>query len=162
MTFPSICFHAVVRSMLRDYRFFLWVLGFEIVILVLGSVRRGVARVSSWHPKVLPCDNLPRKAPHTQAMILRSLIVFEYCGCVLWLCACGCVLVIVSVVVFVAVFLTVTETHIVIYKELAFEVRPRTLPADARVEVRRGTPHPELAVENEEEADAEEEKEEGS
>ena len=39
--------------------------GLGIVISVLGSSRRGVATVSSWHPKVLPCDHLPRKTPGT-------------------------------------------------------------------------------------------------
>ena len=73
----------------------LWVLWFGIAILVLGSSRRGVARaarVSSWHPNVLPCDHL---------------IVCCACGlCVLWSCVCGCVFVCVFVVVFVVVCLS--------------------------------------------------------
>ena len=44
--------------------------GLGLVILVLGSSRPGVARVSSWHPEVLPCDHLPRKMPHTKVLFL--------------------------------------------------------------------------------------------
>ena len=46
--------------------------------LVLESSRRGVASVSSWHPKVLPSDHLPRKMPHIQ----RIWFVVVVCGCV--------------------------------------------------------------------------------
>ena len=51
-------------------RFCSW--GFGIAILVLGSSRRGVTRVSRWHPKVLPCDHLPRKMPerHTHSEVI--------------------------------------------------------------------------------------------
>ena len=88
-----------------------------IAILVLGSSRWGVTRVSSWHPKVLPCDHLRHKMPHTQVVTLLSCA----CGCVwgLWLrlwflClwlhvvvvrVCSCVFVNVVAVVFVVVCL---------------------------------------------------------
>ena len=76
----------------------------RVAILVLGSLRRGVPWVSSWHPKVLPCDHLQRKKPHTHThtgiyfvvvfLWLRLSVAFVCCGC--GLCAvvvcCGCVL----------------------------------------------------------------------
>ena len=61
---------------------------------MLGSSRRGVARVSSWHPKVLPHDHLPCN---------YIAVVVVVCLCVLWLCVavvgCGCVLWLCVVVV---------------------------------------------------------------
>ena len=84
-------------------RFCVWVLGLgNVILVVLGSSRWGVDRVSSWHPKVLPCDHLARRTPHTHRCL--------YCGCVLvavclWFCACGCVC--SSVLVFVVLLVVV-------------------------------------------------------
>ena len=75
-----------------------------VALLVLGSSHRGVARLSCWHPKVLPvpCDNLPRKVPHTGSYF-AVVVCLWLCLCVvcLWLlCVCHCrVLVLVFVVV---------------------------------------------------------------
>ena len=42
----------------------------------------GVARVSSWHPKVLPCVHLPCKMPpHTQVVILLYIVCVRVCVC---------------------------------------------------------------------------------
>ena len=62
----------------------------------VGGSRRAVARVSSWHPKVLPCDHLPHKMPHTGKYIvavvcLRLFLWLRLCGRVLWLSVCDCV-----------------------------------------------------------------------
>ena len=58
-----------------------------------------MARVCSWHPKVLPCDRLPRNMPHAYIMyccrcafvvvflwLCLGVVVVVGCGCVLWLC----------------------------------------------------------------------------
>ena len=88
----------------------MWVLGFGIVIVVLGSSRRGVARIPSWHPKVLPCEHLPRKMPHTQ--VIKRIVVAARCvlhvfACALWLCAVVVCLLLCVVVVAVAVVVVV-------------------------------------------------------
>ena len=67
----------------------------------VGSSRRGLARVTSWHPKVLPCDHLQYIAVAVVVVVCCGcvLCVVVCCGCLLWLCVCGC-----AVVVFVVVF----------------------------------------------------------
>ena len=74
---------------------------------MLGSSRRGVARVSSWHPKVLPCDHMPGKMQNTHTQV----IILLYIDVCLWLClsvvfvgcVCGCVLVVVCLCLCVVV-----------------------------------------------------------
>ena len=54
--------------MVDGFNFCLSVLMFGVVVLVLGSSRRGAIRVYSWHSiqsATLACDHLPRKMPHT-------------------------------------------------------------------------------------------------
>ena len=70
----------------------LWVFGFGVAILVLGSSRRGVARVPNWHPEALPCDHLPHTGNYILLVVwLRSC----FCGCGCVVVCCGCVFVVV-------------------------------------------------------------------
>ena len=71
-------------------RFCLWVLGFGVVVFVLGSSRRCVTRVSSWHPKVRPCDHVRRKMPHADNYIYIAVL------------CCGCVIVVIKMTIIIS------------------------------------------------------------
>ena len=64
------CLHAMVRTILPCCFF-----GLSILLVgprawgccfSVGEFAKGCRQGLSWHPKVRPCDNLPRKLPHTQ------------------------------------------------------------------------------------------------
>ena len=88
-------------------RFWLWVLGFGVVVLVLGSSRRGVARVYSWHSiqsatlwttchakcLALRCTGWCFMCCVFVAMVHGCCVLCAYLGLCLWWCiVCCCVL----------------------------------------------------------------------